>query len=133
MRITLVSADGQSATLDVTVGATAPTPPPTQPPATTLTTSVGTDKSQYAKGATVYMTALVKQNGTAIANANVTFEITLPTGAKSTVRAVSGSDGYARGTYKLGKSKTSAGHYGVGANAALGNGTASANSAFDVL
>jgi hypothetical protein len=133
VKITLVSADGQSATLDVTVGATAPTPPPTQPPADTLTTSAGTDKTQYAKGATVYMTALVKQNGAAIGGANVTFTVTLPTGAKSTVRAVSGSDGFARGTYKLGKSKTAAGHYGIGASAALGEGSATANASFDVL
>lgn len=133
VQITLVAADGQSATLDVTVGATAPPPPPTQPPADTLTTSVGTDKTQYARGTTVYMTALVKQNGVAIGNANVNFDITLPSGTKSTVRAVSGTDGYARATYKLGKSKTAAGHYGVGANATLDKSAATATSAFDVL
>lgn len=133
VRITLVAADGQSATIDVTVGAAAPPPTSPPPPADTLTTSVGTDKTQYAKGATVYMTALVKQNGVAIGSANVNFDITLPSGAKATVRAVSGTDGHARATYKLGKAKTAAGHYGVAANATLDKSAATATSAFDVL
>ena len=49
------------------------------------------------------------------------------------LRAVSGTDGYARATYKVAKTKTASGHYGVAANATLDKSAATATSAFDVL
>lgn len=123
--ITLVSADANVAVLDVTVPTTSPQPLPG-----VLTETVGTDATQYARGSTVRMSALVKRDGVAVAGANVAFQVTQPNGSKATVSAVSGSDGYARASYKLGKSKAAVGSYTLRADASLGGGTVSATTGF---
>jgi hypothetical protein len=128
--VTLVSADGNTATLDVTVGDVAAPPPP--PPTSTLTESVGTDKTQYARGSTVSMSALVKRDGVAVNGASVQFTVTLSSGAKATINATSGSDGYARGTYRTGKSKSAVGAYGLRADATSNGSTVSGNASFSV-
>lgn len=101
-------------------------------PATALTGSVGTNKSSYVRGETVAMSALVKNGGVPVAGASVKFTVTAPGGGSVVINAVSGSDGYARGTYKTGKAKGAAGSYGLRADATSGGATASASASFSV-
>lgn len=96
----------------------------------TLSNAVGTDKSTYARGETVYLSALVKRDGTAVAGASVTFTISVPGGVTTQLSASSGADGFARASYKLGKGKGAAGSYGVRGDASLGGGTATATTSF---
>jgi hypothetical protein len=101
-------------------------------PAATLTGSVGTDKSSYVRSESVAMSALVKNNGVPVAGANVKFTVTTPGGGSVVINAVSGSDGYARGTYKTGKTKGAVGSYALRADATSGGSTASASTSFSV-
>ena len=78
------------------------------------------------------MSALVKANGVAVANASVRFTITLPNGSTTTVSAVSGSDGYARASYRTAKGKGAAGGYRVRADASSSGSSATASTAFSV-
>jgi hypothetical protein len=103
------------------------------PAASTLSGTVATNKASYARGETVYMSALVKKDGIVAAGASVKFTVTLPTGATAVVSATSGSDGLARATYRIAKGKGAAGNYGLRADAALGGGTSSASGTFRVL
>ena len=96
----------------------------------TLSNAVGTDKATYARGETVYLSALVKRDGTAVAGAAVKFTVTLPGGATAVLSATSAADGFARTTYKLGKGKGAAGGYGLRADASLAGGTATATTSF---
>lgn len=98
----------------------------------TLTESAGTDKISYMRGETVYMSALVKAGGVAVAGAAVKFTIVLPSGTAAVVNATTGSDGYARATYKTGKSKTAIGTYALRADASYGGAAATASSTFGV-
>lgn len=95
-----------------------------------LTEAVGTDKTSYARSETVAMSALVKNNGVAVGGATVQFTVTLPGGGSATINAVSGSDGYARGAYKIGKAKTAIGTYQLHATASSGGMTATAATSF---
>ena len=99
----------------------------------TLTGTVGTDKTSYVRGQTVYMSALVRNNGTPVNGASVSFRLTTPGGGSVVLNAISGSDGYARGTYKLGKGKAAIGTYTVRADASSGSSTATASTNFGVL
>ena len=99
----------------------------------TLTGIVGTDKTSYLRGQTVYMSALVRNNGIAASGASVSFTVTLPNGASTVLTATSGSDGYARSSYKLGKSKAAAGSYTLRAVASSGTDTATASTTFTAL
>lgn len=101
--------------------------------AATLTETLATNKASYARGETVYMSALVKKDGVAAAGASVKFTIALPGGSTTVVTAATGSDGYARATYKTAKGKSAAGSYGLRADATLGGGTATASGGFAVL
>ena len=98
----------------------------------TLTGTVGTDKTSYLRGQTVYMSALVRNNGAAVSGANVKFTVTLPGGNTAVLNALSGSDGYARGTFKVGKGKSAIGGYALRADASSNGGTATAGTAFSV-
>lgn len=111
-----------SATTTYTVAATA----------NTLSDSVGTDKTSYARGDTAAISALVRNNGVALAGAAVTFTVTAPAGTATTLKATTGSDGYARTSYKTGKTKTSVGTYAVRADASASGGNASASASFGV-
>lgn len=104
----------------------------TAPSSGTLTETVGTDKASYVRGQTVYMSALVKNNGVAVNGASVKFNVTLSNGNVTVLTATSGADGYARSTYKLGKGKAAAGSYSVRADASLGSQTAVASTGFSV-
>ena len=99
---------------------------------TALTDAVGTDKSIYARGETVAMSALVKNNGVPVSGASVKFTVTTPSGGSAVVNAVSGTDGYARGSYKTAKTKSAAGSYGLRADATSGGATATSNTSFSV-
>ena len=129
--ITLVSADPNGALVDVTVGTA--TPPPTTPPSGgTLTEALGLDKATYVRGDTVFMSALVKKDGVALGGASVAFVVTLPNAAKTTINATTGTDGYARATYRVAKGKAALGGYGVAADATSNGSTATANASFSV-
>lgn len=99
---------------------------------TSLTGTVGTDKPSYVRGETVYMSALVKNNGVPVSGASVKFMVTGPNGGSTLLSAVSGSDGYARTTYRLGKGKGAVGGYALRADATSGGGSTTANSTFSV-
>lgn len=98
----------------------------------TVSDSVGTDKTSYARGDTAAISALVKNSGVALAGASVTFTVTAPAGSTTTLRATTGSDGYARMSYRTGKTKTSVGTYGVRADASASGGSATATTSFGV-
>jgi hypothetical protein len=100
---------------------------------TAITETVGTDKTSYLRGQTVYMSARVLRSGVAVSGASVKFTVTLPGGTSTVLSATSGSDGYARGTYKLGKGKGAIGSYKLRADATSGSSTASANTGFSAL
>ena len=97
---------------------------------TSLTEALGTDKTSYLRGETVALSALVKNGGTPTGGARVVFTVTTPGGATTTLSATSGSDGFARAGYRVGKSKAAAGSYGVRAQATLGAATANASATF---
>jgi hypothetical protein len=99
----------------------------------TLTETVGTDKTSYLRGQTVTMSALVRNNGVAVNGASVKFTVTLPGGTSAVLTATSGSDGYARSSFKLGKGKTAAGSYTLRADASSGGSSATSSTGFGVL
>jgi hypothetical protein len=68
-----------------------------------------------------------------VSGASVKFNITLPNGSVTVLTATSGSDGYARSTYKVGKSKAALGQYTLRAVATSGSSTATASTGFSVL
>lgn len=98
----------------------------------TLSAAVGTDKTSYARAETVRMSALVKSDGVAVAAATVKFTVTLPNGSTAVVDATTGSDGYARASYKVGKGKTAVGAYAVRADATSAGNTATGSTGFSV-
>lgn len=102
------------------------------PVAGTLEGSVGTDRASYLRGQTVYMSARVVKSGVPVAGANVDFITTLPGGTTVLLNATTGADGYARATYKLGKSKAAVGAYALNANAVFSGSSVSAGTGFSV-
>lgn len=96
-----------------------------------LTETVGTDKSSYSPGQTVYMSALVKRDGVAVQGASVSFTVVLPNGGSSVLNATSANDGHARASYRIGKGN-STGTYSVRAVASSGGGSATASTTFTV-
>jgi hypothetical protein len=100
--------------------------------ASPLTNAVGTDKTSYLRGETVYMSSRVLSGGNPVAGANVAFNLTAPGGVTTMIGAATGSDGYARATYKLGKGKGAIGNYALRADASSGTGSASSSNAFAV-
>jgi hypothetical protein len=97
---------------------------------TSLSDAVATDKASYRRGETVYMSAKVMAGGTPVAGANVAFTLALPGGGSNSFSATSGSDGFARSTYKLGSGKTAAGSYGLRADTTSGGASASSVTTF---
>lgn len=101
-------------------------------PSTSLSESVGTDKASYARGETVAISALLKNNGIPVAGALVKFTITTPGGGSAIVSATSGADGYARASYRTGKAKSALGGYSLRGDATLGGTTATSSASFSV-
>ena len=79
------------------------------------------------------MSALVRNNGVAVNGASVKFNVTAPSGGVMVLTAVSGSDGYARSTYKISKGKGATGNYALRADATSGSNTASATASFSAM
>jgi hypothetical protein len=124
--ITVVSVDDTRAVVDIKVGSGGTSPPPSG----TLSASVGTDKTSYLRGETVTMSARSLNNGVPLAGASVKFTLSPPSGGTTVINAISGSDGYARSTYKVGKAKSAIGSYTVRADTSSNGGSASANTGF---
>ena len=99
----------------------------------TLTETVGTNKTSYLRAETVSMSALVKNNGVPVSGASVKFTVTLPNRSTSVISATSGSDGYARSSYKVSNGKNAVGSYNLRADATSGSNTATASTTFSVL
>jgi len=97
-----------------------------------LQTQVSTNKATYARGETVQITALLRNNGVPVSGAVVTFAVTRPNTAATTTTATSGTDGTARTTYKVSKAKNASGQYTVRATWRLGGVTATATATFAV-
>lgn len=98
----------------------------------TLSGAIGTDKSIYARGEIVYMSARVLAAGAPVAGALVKFTIDPSAGGSTLLSAVSGSDGYARATFKVGKGKASLGDYELRVEASSGGDYATATTHFSV-
>lgn len=99
---------------------------------TGLSGSVGTDQTAYLRGQTVYMSMRVLSGGAPLAGATVKFSTTLPNGKVVRANSVSGSDGYARATYLLGKAKSAVGNYQLRADATASGASTSANATYSV-
>ncbi|MCI4568558.1 NEW3 domain-containing protein [Lysobacter sp. CFH 32150] len=97
-----------------------------------LSATIGTDKTSYLRAETVYMSALVRNGSGPVSGASVKFTLSLPGGATTVLNAVSGLDGYARSTYKLGKGKAAIGTYQVRADATSSGASATASTSFGV-
>jgi len=105
-----------------------PTPAPTG-----FTETVGTDKTAYIGGQTVYMSARVLNNGVAVKGAAVKFSATKPDGYTVIVyKAITDASGYARSSFVSGTGGSSIGTYKLKAVATSGSYTATANSSFTV-
>ncbi len=126
LTISVVSADATGAVIDVIVDAVQP------PPASTLGVAGGTDKTSYARSETVYLSALARLDGAVSSGVNVSFAVRNPAGGTTNYAAVSGADGYARASFKLGRAKSAIGSYTVGIGASKDQLTASAGSGFQV-
>jgi NPCBM-associated, NEW3 domain of alpha-galactosidase len=100
--------------------------------AAALSESVGTDKTAYLRSETVYMSARVLNGGTPTSGASVRFNVTSPTGTVTTLTATSGSDGFARATLKLGKTRSLVGTWQLRADATYGGANATASNTFSV-
>lgn len=97
-----------------------------------LSSALGTDKSAYLRGETVYISMRVLRNGVAVAGASVVTTVTPPSGATATLSATTGADGYARHALKLGKGKGAVGSYGLRSSASLSGATSIATGSFPV-
>ena len=102
-------------------------------PSVALQTTVGTNKTTYAGGETVQIYAFVRNNGVPVTGVSVRFIITRPDGKTTILNATSGSDGYARTSYKVPRTKGALGLYSVEGTWALGNVTARASVTFRML
>ncbi|QNP40545.1 NEW3 domain-containing protein [Lysobacter solisilvae (ex Woo and Kim 2020)] len=104
------------------------------PPAINLQTTLGTDRTTYARRDTVQIAALLRNNGVPVPGVVVTFTLARPGAGSTTLTATSGSDGYARTSYKIPNAKSALGAYTVTARWALGGVNATAVTAsFTVL
>ena len=103
------------------------------PSPTGLTETVGTSKSSYAAGETVYMSARVLNNGVPVSGAKVNFVALKPNGVNSVKRsATTDSNGYARASFASGTGSSSIGTYKLTAKASSGKLSATASTTFSV-
>jgi uncharacterized membrane protein len=103
------------------------------PPTINLQTTLTTDRVTYARRATVQIAALLQNNGAPVPGVLVNFTLARPGGGTNTLSATSGSDGYARTTYKVPNTKAALGQYSVTARWSFGGVNASATTTFTVL
>ncbi|MCF7220944.1 NEW3 domain-containing protein [Marilutibacter chinensis] len=97
-----------------------------------VTQAVGTDKSAYIGGETVYMSALVKQDGTAVAGTTVRFTATKPNGIEIVMSATTDAQGYARASFVSGTGPSSIGNYGLSAVATVDGKSVTSTTGFSV-
>jgi hypothetical protein len=103
------------------------------PVVTTLTETVGTDKSTYTLGQKVYVSARVLKGGVAVSGATVSFvALKSSSTTKMTASGTTDSNGYARVTFATGRSSKSIGTYQLTATAASGSQTTKATATFSV-
>jgi hypothetical protein len=103
-------------------------------PVILLQTVLTTDRTSYARRATVQIAAQLRNNGTALAGIPVTFTLVRPGGGTTTLTATSASDGFARTTYKIPNNKAAIGSYTLTARWSFSGMTAApATVAFTVL
>jgi hypothetical protein len=93
--------------------------------------TVSTDQPTYTTNQSVFITAIVTANGSAVAGAAVTFTITEPTAVITTGMATTGSDGKAVYKFRL-KKNDPLGIYQVRANASLTGVSGTAEGSFTV-
>jgi uncharacterized membrane protein len=101
-------------------------------PAINLQTTLTTDRTTYARRATVQIAALLRNNATPLPGIPVTFTLARPGGGTTTLTATSGSDGYSRTTYKVPSTKAASGQYTLTARWSFGGANASAVATFVV-
>ena len=87
---------------------------------------LGTDKSDYQCGETVFISAKVAKGGVGVSGAAVVFDITTPDGRTASQSTATGSDGFARITLATGSVSTCAGRYMVASTVSV-KGHVSAN------
>lgn len=105
----------------------------TPPPPSGLTETVGTNKTSYIGGQTVYMSAKVLKNGIPVSGAVVKFTATKPDGYTTIVMSTtSGADGFARRSFKSGTGGSSMGTYQLKAVATSGSTSVTATNSFNV-
>ena len=97
-----------------------------------LTETVGTDKTGYIGGQTVYMSARVLNNGQPVSGAAVKFTATKPNGIKIVMSATSGADGYARQSYVAGTKAQLERHLPARGRRHHGGKSVTANSTYNV-
>ncbi|MEG3193463.1 choice-of-anchor Q domain-containing protein, partial [Lysobacter sp. D1-1-M9] len=98
-----------------------------------LTSSVGTDKTQYVGGETVHMSARVLHNGKPVSGVKVRFGALKPNGINEVVeKATTDSNGYARASFVSGSGQSSIGTYQLRAETSRGSHSAIATSTFSV-
>ena len=85
--------------------------------APTITSSIGTNGTSYQRGQTVYVSSYVKRGASPVAGAAVNFILRLPSGRSIYLRAKSGTEGYARATYRIGTTSDHGGQYALHAEA----------------
>jgi len=100
--------------------------------ASSLSTTVATDKSSYAPGAQVMIIATVTSGGKAASGTSVAFKITKPNGTTVSQNVTTKTNGQAVYTLRLSKQKDPKGVYGVGATASIGSAAASGTTSFTV-
>jgi hypothetical protein len=96
----------------------------------TLSETLSTSKSSYKAGETVYMTARVARNGTALAGASVTFTVTRPNRSQLVLTGTTDSNGDARVSFKA--TRNAIGTYQLTAVATSGSLTTQATATFSV-
>ncbi|AWV07720.1 choice-of-anchor Q domain-containing protein [Marilutibacter maris] len=97
-----------------------------------VTQALGTDKSAYIGGETVYVSALVKMDGEPVAGSTVRFTAVKPNGIEIVMSATTDAQGYARASFVSGTGPSSIGSYGLNAVASVGDKTVTSTASFTV-
>ncbi|MEO5962286.1 MAG: NEW3 domain-containing protein [Thermomonas sp.] len=99
----------------------------------TLSSSVGTNKTFYLRGETVFMSARPLIDGQPAAGTNVRFTVLMPDGTQLVFNQVTDGNGFARSSFVSGKGMPSIGSYKLIADATNGSLTSNAMLTFSVV
>lgn len=97
-----------------------------------ISTTLGTDRTSYSAGQTVYLSAKVSSDLVPVPGAAVRFTVDPPNAAPYVIDAISDAEGFARARYRTSKSKRTLGDYGARADVRHGDASASAVATFVV-